>query len=377
MDQSEETLLRKFQEILAVSHRVERSSVAEYLEISTKDLFRKLITWGKTLPFKIDGEFIVIEDAEDFTKVLERQFELWGEAEATGLGKDPGQQGARELSEYHGVTLGAAEYRAMVALEQTLGKAVPHVPEFEEFTFGYATTDTHVISLGLGKQGLKTLPPEIGSLVHLQELELYGNKLTTLPDTIQDLQALARLVLYANELTVLPAVVTTLESLKELSITHNHFTELPEMLGSLKNLEILKARVNQLTSLPESTGNLAKLQFLGLGSNKLTSLPASFGNLVALRELFLFNNQLRHFPESICNLGNLQKLSLYKNTIHSIPDCIGQLRALQRLEIYENELSELPPSMVTLPALSTVLVDTPVKETEVARQLKAAGTSVI
>jgi hypothetical protein len=73
----EQTLLGKFKNILDMSHEIEISRVAISLGISEAELFEKLLEWNKTIPFKIKGNSIVVEDVEEFMRALDEQFQNW------------------------------------------------------------------------------------------------------------------------------------------------------------------------------------------------------------------------------------------------------------------------------------------------------------
>ncbi|MHA1556105.1 MAG: hypothetical protein ACTSPM_04140, partial [Candidatus Heimdallarchaeota archaeon] len=65
---NEKKLLEKFESILKMTESVEISDVAKSLAISEPQLFEKLIQWQDVLPFKIDGDFIEVKNATDFTQ---------------------------------------------------------------------------------------------------------------------------------------------------------------------------------------------------------------------------------------------------------------------------------------------------------------------
>jgi hypothetical protein len=86
MSQSDSNLLKKFQKILEISQEVKKSEVAKFLGLSEEDLFAKLIEWG-SLGFKLNKEYIIVENLEDFNAALDEQFIEWEEKEAQGIGK--------------------------------------------------------------------------------------------------------------------------------------------------------------------------------------------------------------------------------------------------------------------------------------------------
>ena len=74
---NEQNQLRKFKEILEITQRVKIHDVAQSLGIEYSDLFEKLLRWKKDIPFKIDGEMIVVEDISNFVGVLDSEFQSW------------------------------------------------------------------------------------------------------------------------------------------------------------------------------------------------------------------------------------------------------------------------------------------------------------
>jgi tetratricopeptide (TPR) repeat protein len=119
--------------------------------------------------------------------------------------------------DYHGTMLAASEWAAMMDLERALGsKAIPAVQDVQYNTFGFTAAQGHVVSLGLYKQGLTSLPETIGQLSSLRTLRLDSNKLTSLPSTIGKLKALQKLDVTSNQITSLPETIRDLHSLQTL-----------------------------------------------------------------------------------------------------------------------------------------------------------------
>lgn len=108
----------------------------------------------------------------------------------------------------------------------------------------------------LPRLGLEEVPPEIGQLEWLDNIDLNDNQIEQLPREIGKLVKLDALYAYNNRLRSLP----------------------PE-IGNLVNLRYLKLDNNQLTSLPAEIGNLRKLEYIYLSRNRLTTLPPEFANL--------------------------------------------------------------------------------------------------
>ena len=148
-----------------------------------------------------------------------------------------------------------------------------------------------------GRQLTGTIPPELGGLASLVELNLGGNRLTGLiPSELSSLTNLEELYLWGNQLTgPIPAELGGLANLERLWLNGNQLTgEIPSELGSLTNLDGLSLNDNQLTGeIPAGVGDLTSLKWLYLDNNQLTGeIPAELGSLAGLEELFLGGNGL-------------------------------------------------------------------------------------
>ena len=169
-----------------------------------------------------------------------------------------------------------------------------------------------VIRLRLdGKQLSGEIPPELGNLTYLEELELPRNRLSG---------------------------------------------EIPPELGNLANLEGLWLNVNELSGeIPPELGNLVNLKSLALWKNRLSGeIPPELGNLANLEELSLSFNELSgEIPPELGNLANLQELSLHTNQLSGeIPPELGNLTNLQELSLDSKFTGCLPTSLSQLPILS-------------------------
>ena len=80
-------LLKKFKDIVQVTQKVKISWVAKSLGLNEIELFEKLIVWGKSLPFKIDDDLLVVEDLKELVDLLDLQFKMWKEKEKDNNGK--------------------------------------------------------------------------------------------------------------------------------------------------------------------------------------------------------------------------------------------------------------------------------------------------
>ena len=148
--------------------------------------------------------------------------------------------------------------------------------------------------------GLHSLPPSIGDLDALEELDLNTNRLATLPDAIGELRGLRALRLHRNGLEALPETIGSLHSLRELIVGENALRELPPAIAGLGSLEELHANDNPLAALPEAIGLLPRLRILNVSHSgsadpaqqRLAALPRSLDARTRLETLHIAGNRL-------------------------------------------------------------------------------------
>ena len=183
-----------------------------------------------------------------------------------------------------------------------------------------------------------SIPPELGQLESLVELDLLDNELSG----------------------SIPPELGNLSKLRSMSLGFNQLSgSIPPELGNLTNLLQLGLGGNQLSgSIPSELGSLTNLWTLNLGGNQLSgSIPPEFGNLANLVQLNLTTNQLSgSIPDEIGQLQNLVWLDLYQNHLTgSIPHEIAQLRNLNRLDLSVNKLTgSIPPELGQLENLASL-----------------------
>ena len=204
------------------------------------------------------------------------------------------------------------------------------------------------------------IPPGLGNLTNLKELDLSRNQLSgEIPPELGNLANLTGLALSENELSgEIPPELGGLANLQELVLSYNELSGgiLPE-LGNLPNLTYLGLDGNELSGqIPPELGNLANLTGLALVDNQLSGeIPPELGNLTNLTRLLLYGNQLSgEIPPELGNLPNLTYLGLSGNELSGqIPPELGGLPNLTQLDLSRNQLSgEIPPELGSLASLS-------------------------
>ncbi|XP_022763758.1 BRASSINOSTEROID INSENSITIVE 1-associated receptor kinase 1-like isoform X2 [Durio zibethinus] len=145
-------------------------------------------------------------------------------------------------------------------------------------------SEKSVTRVDLGNAGLSgQLVPQIGQLMNLQYLGLYGNNISgIIPEELGNLINSVSLDLSLNALTGnIPTTLGKLPKLRILRLYNNNISGItPEELGNLINLVSLDLSWNALTgNIPTTLGKLPKLHTLRLNNNKLSGqIPRDLSN---------------------------------------------------------------------------------------------------
>lgn len=206
-------------------------------------------------------------------------------------------------------------------------------------------------ALNLSNLGLTSIPPEVGYLIQLKELDLSVNRITSLPSEIFRLTELTRLSLQRNRLTVLPSDIGRLSSIVRLNLCSNRLTILPAEIGRLSELMALDLQDNLIKDLPTEFKQLKNLKVLHLSRNQITEFPEAISSLLLIKELYLGGNKLSHLPD-LAHLKSLAKMSLGRNYFKTFPIQACYLPAMADLSVNNNEISCLPPEINQLQSLT-------------------------
>ncbi|MXX57127.1 MAG: hypothetical protein F4Z44_15330, partial [Gemmatimonadetes bacterium] len=204
------------------------------------------------------------------------------------------------------------------------------------------------------------IPPELGNLDNLQELNLSWNNLTgPIPPELGQLGNLRHLYLLENRLSGhIPPELGSLRELLRLSLGGNLLTRtIPRELGDLAKLKSLNLNVNRLEgTIPPELGNLTELTRLRLDQNELEGqIPSQLGGLTKLSGMNLgWNNLTGPIPPELGNLANLVGLNLDNNELTGpIPSELGSLTKLFGLALANNDLTgRIPPWVVDRKSLA-------------------------
>ncbi|KAG0622381.1 hypothetical protein M758_3G093100 [Ceratodon purpureus] len=198
--------------------------------------------------------------------------------------------------------------------------------------------DGRVVSLYMVSRDLKgTIPPDIGDLSALQNLDISFNR---------------------NLWGELPSELGNLASLGYLSLQKCRFTgQIPASLGQLSNLTFLALNNNKLNGpIPSALGALKKLKWFDVAYNSLSGpLPVSTTSPDGLGldswpviEHYHLNDNLFEgsIPPEIGNSAHkcIHLLLEVNQFTGTIPESFGNLSALQILSLHFNQLTGVVPA---------------------------------
>lgn len=222
-----------------------------------------------------------------------------------------------------------------------------------------------VVELGFFANRIRgEIPPEIGSLNHLEVLSIYRNRVSgAIPPALGNLARLRELHLPSNNLEdAIPGELGNLTSLHTLNLANNNLKgAIPSELGGLTALGELSLEQNELKgSVPAQLGSLANLWRLDLSDNDLTGpIPPTLGDLVNLSILSLSRNELTGpLRSELAGMRSLQRLSLgHNNLVGPVPPEFGGLANLQELALSGNVgmSGTLPSSLTSLRSLRALV----------------------
>ncbi|KAB2627434.1 receptor-like protein kinase 2 [Pyrus ussuriensis x Pyrus communis] len=186
-----------------------------------------------------------------------------------------------------------------------------------------------VTALNLSYMGLTgTIPPHLGNLSFLVELEVRNNSLGG----------------------TLPPELSHLRTLKLISLRFNDFNgTIPSRFGSLSKLQTFDLYGNQISvSIPNDIFNLSALQVLNLRDNELSgSIAREIGNLTMLKRVFLDFNMFEEIPNLIGSKDEVETLFLQVNALKGpIPVAVFNMSFLTVLALTQNNLSGSLPDNI-------------------------------
>ncbi len=269
-----------------------------------------------------------------------------------------------------------------------------------------------ITHLDLSGLNMHQLPPELGRLTGLVDLNLEWNFLSTLPQEMEQLTRLQRLNIELNQFHEYPAVLSQLKSLEEVKVLGVHtfawnMTEIKETIAInliwkkiAEHLQIQGAHRNadeiqSYLSAPENEPVLRQIKILNLIDQDIDAVPEVLSRLTGLETLILkstFMNRLEvalppalvetvalnrmwkkiseqlelqgapegvdairaymSNPENQALLGSIKELDLKWLGLKILPKEIRYLSGLTKLNVEGNFLHSLPQEIEQLTSLT-------------------------
>lgn len=197
----------------------------------------------------------------------------------------------------------------------------------------------------MGLQG--KLPPELGLLYDLKDLNLFDNNIAgELPETMKHLVNIETLVLHNNKLEGhFPSWISKLTRLQTLNVASNNFYgPLPSGIGqSLTSLRTLSLEKNDFTSALTPLKGLPALDALYLGDNEFIKdlTDDVFNSWRKITILDISNNKLEgDLPSMILASDTLVVVDLHGNQFAGrLPTTIEVDAPLQFLALHDNQVT--------------------------------------
>lgn len=241
-----------------------------------------------------------------------------------------------------------------------------------------------ITSLDLTHQQFEKLPPAVFEMKALEVLNLEDNNLRVLPEEILKLKKLKVLILKQNYgLEELPDL-GQLVHLEEIDFKYTRFSSLPESFFTLKHLKKINTIHSELDrdtkiirrlleAFPtaeittsarqavEMEDNVDMDEYKGqekinIDSFELNYLPASLFAADQVKELIIDCPHLKELPDTFDQLATLEKLHIEAQSVDTLPHSITQLPHLKELKL-EGHFETLPPAMKDLVNLETLILE--------------------
>lgn len=191
------------------------------------------------------------------------------------------------------------------------------------------------------------IPHEIGLLLDLEDLNLFGNHLQgSLPDSMKNLKSLEVLILHGNDISgTLPSWITSFTQLKTLNLAENKFIgDLPSGMGAaMTSLETLVLEDNRFSGRLDTLGESNTLRALYLGNNKFDGALHSelLESCIKLQILDVSQNKLSgSLPEFLFGTDALLVVDLHGNEFSGhLPGLVEDDCSIEFLALQQNKLT--------------------------------------
>ncbi|KAF5730877.1 hypothetical protein HS088_TW19G00479 [Tripterygium wilfordii] len=211
--------------------------------------------------------------------------------------------------------------------------------------------------LDLEESGIKSLPDEIGDLIHMTYLGLKGTDINELPPTVGNLQYIQTLDIRRCRIAELSAEVLKLGRLRHLKMFKTDVVggiKPPPGLGEWKNLLTLTG-IHPGDTVATELSELIQLRRLGVMNVAEENANELFASIMKMQSLLSLSLEAKHsfdgqrlvLLESFSPPSFLRKLRL-EGQLEKIPSWFGLMDKLTNLRLGFSHLSENPASVLQL-----------------------------
>jgi serine/threonine protein phosphatase PrpC len=189
--------------------------------------------------------------------------------------------------------------------------------------------------LNLSFNKIKVINPELELNTKLKVLNLSYNRIKEIPKVLGTLEHLEELNICGNPIEYVHDHLKYLKYLKTFDLSLCNLKEIPKFLFEMKSLETLYLRVNKLQILDFNSSNFENLKYLDLRKNQIKG-KIDLTGLENLRVLKLDKNEI---TEILMLPENLIEFSCSKNKLYSIQ--WKNLLSVETLNLSWNSLTEI------------------------------------
>lgn len=211
---------------------------------------------------------------------------------------------------------------------------------------------------GVTRNGLKSLPAEIGKLTNLEQIFIANSELETLPAEMANLTSCTDVEVYnCPKMKEFPLVLAKMPELVSLNLANNLQWSAAEADkgvralatgASAEKIQILYFNQNNLETVPEEIVNMKKLGLIDFSSNNIRTIESAWGNDIKPVQLYLDNNRLSEFPVDekgvFCYMEDAETFSVTNNNFTRFPNIFdaGSLYAVVSIDFSYNHISSFP-----------------------------------
>uniref|UniRef100_A0A7S2GJ53 Uncharacterized protein n=1 Tax=Haptolina brevifila TaxID=156173 RepID=A0A7S2GJ53_9EUKA len=217
---------------------------------------------------------------------------------------------------------------------------------------------------------LTALPEAIIGCVNLEKLYVYKNKIKELPAELPP--ALTELNFFNNQIRKLPPSIGKLSCLEEVNFSSNKLMMTQDaMFANWSTVKVLNMYDNNLVRFG-SLATLLSLEELRLNANNLEAMPELSKSHPALKIIEVHKNRIANIPDEYFNATPaLERLSIWANQLEAVPSSICGCNALLGLQVHDNKLTALPGGRAWPPKLQTLFVQENLNLKTLPSELKA------